>query len=585
MAGPASRILRDLQRMAALIRSAWFAILPPSRPFNDLILTTVVAVLLRAILALFAVKVKGPEHEVEIDAAIIAISFLVIERSRTWGFGRLVRNLGEIARVTEGSGRELIYALADRQLKEVAQLADSLRRDGFYASTTQESAYLFDILFAHGGFPYRGTDRHTPSAYYDNYEWFLSLHERSLTNSALSGAKDVRILTVSSAQLRNDFFRDPHSYLRFREWHQLNGVSLMHAEPDHAEVLSSKFAIGDADVGLWPEYAVLFYPSAKGGVTLGIRFPGDGQKPTYDQIRSYMDSLEASAKPIDDRDSGIDLFDQKLASAWAEYVDVDARMDPTGPVATMLRKELHGRKYVLDAAAGVGCESVLLVREGFSVESNEVDPYLAEQAKQLASKHGVTLRLSHHLWETMYSTMAGNFQFDSVLVLGNALSLVTDAERRRVCLASFWDVLSPGGILIVDERNYPRILSQREEIIENPLRSFRPATEGDVMFRGLDIRGYPAAISSDSVIWDFFLNGPGLRDDNPPSRRRLGTQLLELYPFKEGELLRLLKESGFERVRLYADLAWTADDIDTIPDDPHVRDADFLTYIAEKPRA
>ncbi|HST33332.1 MAG TPA: hypothetical protein VLJ80_07400 [Solirubrobacteraceae bacterium] len=516
-------------------------------------------------------------------ALAVGLAFLALDRLRTWDFGDLLQNLGEIARLSNGSGRELLHALTHRQVAETVELAESLQRDGLYASTTQESAPLFDTLFAIGGAPYRGTDRHSPSDYFEAYGWFLEQHGRSLADRPLSSGADLRILTVSPQQLRQDFFEDSSSYLAFREWHKKNGVSLLWVDPGQASELAAQFGLGDADVGLWPRFALLFYPRKDGGVTLGIRFPGQtDHEPSYRAVKEYIGRLEAAAQPVDDPDSGIELFGAELASAWGAYVDVHARMDPRGRVARMLDSELQGRTYILDAAAGMGCESVYLLKRGFSVESNEIDPFLALEAEQLAQRHGMSLRLSHHLWETMYATMSGNFKFDATLVLGNALSLVTNAEHRRACIRSFRDVLAPHGILVIDERNYPQILAQREHILKNPLKAFGPATKGDVMFQGDQIRGYPAAISPDLIVWDFFLNGPALRGEDL-SRRRLGGPLLELYPFKRGELLSLLVETGFYRIKVYADLELVAEDINEVPNDPRVTGADFLTYVAEKP--
>jgi hypothetical protein len=178
--------------------------------------------------------------------------------------------------------------------------------------------------------------------------------------------------------------------------------------------------------------------------------------------------------------------------------------------------------------------------------------------------------------------MPGNFKFDAALVLGNALSLVTSAERRKACVRSLRDVLAPGGILMIDERNYADILARREPILTDPLTAFRPAKHGDVMFRGNAIRGYPVAISPDVIVWDFFLNAPSLHGEDL-SRRRLGAPLLELYPFKRGELLALLIEAGFVRIRVYADLDLVAENVTQLDDDALLAGADFLTYVAEKP--
>jgi len=52
--------------------------------------------------------------------------------------------------------------------------------------------------------------------------------------------------------------------------------------------------------------------------------------------------------------------------------------------------------------------------------------------------------------------------FDAIVCLGNSLSALPDFEGglsdHRRALSNFWSLLRPGGLLIVDHRNYDGIL-------------------------------------------------------------------------------------------------------------------------------
>jgi len=53
-------------------------------------------------------------------------------------------------------------------------------------------------------------------------------------------------------------------------------------------------------------------------------------------------------------------------------------------------------------------------------------------------------------------------RFDAVVCLGNSLSALTDFEgglsKHRRALNNFWSLVRPGGLLLIDHRNYDRIL-------------------------------------------------------------------------------------------------------------------------------
>jgi hypothetical protein len=158
---------------------------------------------------------------------------------------------------------------------------------------------------------------------------------------------------------------------------------------------------------------------------------------------------------------------------------------------------------------------------------------------------------------------------------------------------AFYDVLAPGGTLIIDERNFTHFTAPdvAERIERNPVRNF--PYKGDVMYCGIAVKGCPKSISRTDVVFryyrndDSFYQGLMATDELDEKQRReldereLG--VLHLYPFEKGELGNLLVDCGFEDIRVYRDLDWTQPN-DFEPDgDWFDRDADFFVYVATKP--
>ncbi len=81
---------------------------------------------------------------------------------------------------------------------------------------------------------------------------------------------------------------------------------------------------------------------------------------------------------------------QALALLWADFVDCDERRKAEkGFLVKTLRR--NNCRRVFDAALGDGCDSVHLLRNGFQVTSNEIDPDFLHVAIAAAAKQKVKL--------------------------------------------------------------------------------------------------------------------------------------------------------------------------------------------------
>lgn len=577
-----SQFLRPLRLIRDALRTAWLkAISRNPLLFEAALMTVILAITYGGLYALAETAPSAKRDAIMVFIGVVAAVF-VGRQARTWGMARLTARIAALARLRARAGGEFFERLAEQRIGETVSLAASLENQGYYASTPEDIAQLCEVMFNNGGFRYVGTDRHVPSDFVNLYAWYLGLHERSLRDRPYSSKSDIRILTASVNELTTDYLERPDRYLQFQEWHERNGVALQRIDPAEAERLKSIHGVSDVDVGLWPHYAALFHQDPAGGVRLSIRFPGDTSPhaPSYEDVVNYVKDLKIAAHPLGESGPAIELFAPKLAESWRDYVGVEHRLDPHGSTARFLLSALAGRRYILDAAAGAGCESVLLLERGFSVQSNELDAVLASEAEALAAARQVSLNLTRFLWERLPSGIPGNFKFDAVLVLGNSLSLVPFESRRLACVQAFIEMLVPGGVLIIDERNYEHMLRNAGAIEEEPVDHFAPTLSGDVMFKGQKIRAYPSKVSKEKVLWDFFLNVPPPDTIFDLAEKRLGTPPLELYPFRHGELFALLKSVGFGHIDVYGDLEVHYEDM---PDVEQVDQNSFLTYVAVKP--
>lgn len=181
-------------------------------------------------------------------------------------------------------------------------------------------------------------------------------------------------------------------------------------------------------------------------------------------------SLGIGARGIPDQ-----YADGKAARVWEAYIG--SICERTGSyrrwIVDMLRT--HDCRRVLDAACGTGVDSVVLVEEGFDVVSTDASDKMLKYA--LKERWGRRRDPAFDRWiieEGNWLTLVddvrrfcgggggGDSRFDAVICLGNSFAHLPDfeggqADQRRA-LGNFRDLLRPGGILVIDHRNYDHIL-------------------------------------------------------------------------------------------------------------------------------
>ncbi len=543
------------------------------------------------------VHFTGKSQGGEILGGIIAavVGYYTGVRVRMRGFDQSVKLIREIADdSTLSAGRSLYVQMIRDRMQLARKIVEGFQHDTYSASSPEEFQGWVDAFFRLGGGNYLAVDSHPPSRYWSDYAWFLDAHAKSLRDRRAAGepVDDVRILSVSQTELDDDFFDDDNrqaDYLRFVRWHRKNGVDLRVIKPGElAEIRANCELATSDDIALWVRFAALFTPAreregSSGGVDIKLRVRDDFDKsPTYSTIENVMSQAREQSAPMSEAPPGVEMGDSRLIARWNDYLGPDLRWRDGGPYESFLLGLITRDANVFDAAAGTGVDSVNLLARKYSVVSNEVDPRLSLAARDYARRRGVDIELKSSRWERL--VLPGNLRFDVVLVLGNSLCLIPVQDRRRRALKAFFDILRPGGCLIIDERNYEQMRREREKILADPLGSWIDSRT-DVMYPCRDVVGFPGSINASSVEWAFADNTPALTTNDEVRLRASEYHPLQLHAFAYGELFRELRDVGFEVTAVYADLeAVSEGESAEMPSYEATSASGFLTYVARRPR-
>jgi len=175
---------------------------------------------------------------------------------------------------------------------------------------------------------------------------------------------------------------------------------------------------------------------------------------------------------------------------------------------------------------------------------------MVEKTKENADRHDVELQdivLSY--WQDLPERLGEN-RFDALICLGNAFTHLFEHDARVASLEGMYRTLKPGGVAIIDHRNYDSMLE----------KGF--STKHKYYYTGEGVDARPVELNDNIAKFCYTF----------PDGRQFS---LSLYPLRVDYMTRLLKDAGFVDIVRYGDFE-TPYDSD---------DVDFIQQVFRKPAA
>lgn len=228
-------------------------------------------------------------------------------------------------------------------------------------------------------------------------------------------------------------------------------------------------------------------------------------------------------------------YDGEMAARWDQFINWPARAEAEGSFFVDRLREV-GAKHVLDAACGTGFHTVSLAKAGFEVVASDASAAMVEQTRRACKAHDVDIEVLQADWRTLRERVPG--KFDAVVVLGNSFTHLFSRSDRQRAIQQFGEMLNPSGMLIVDHRNYDRVLDQGY------------AFGHKVYYCGRDVGGGPVILREDFIRFRY-----GFADGS--------SRELDVYPIRHRELDELLAKAGFRQVTEFGDFETPFDRMET----------------------
>lgn len=231
--------------------------------------------------------------------------------------------------------------------------------------------------------------------------------------------------------------------------------------------------------------------------------------------------------------------DGKAARVWEVYIgDKSSRTENYRNFITSLLKEKKCQT-VLDLACGTGIDSIMLLEEGFQVTSIDASDKMLKYAlkKRWARRKEEPFDnwvVEEANWLTLDSEqdfLKGGF--DAVICLGNSFAHLPDfggdLKNQRTAIANFASCVKPGGLLLIDHRNYDYILNNCSTPAKNIYYNSNHIV--DIKTSVLNVNGRPTLVTM-----DYIMDIPSMGIEHESFR-------LSYYPHRLDEFKGLLKEA------------------------------------------
>jgi len=193
---------------------------------------------------------------------------------------------------------------------------------------------------------------------------------------------------------------------------------------------------------------------------------------------------------------------------------------------------------ILDAACGTGMHAIALARRGYRAAGADASAGMIERARANAAEAGVDVRFDVATFGGLHAQFGGSF--DAVLCLGNSLPHLLTPDALTAALADFAACLRPGGLILIQNRNFDAVLSRHERWMDPQAHR-----EGDQEW--LFLRFYD--FDSDGLLT--FNMVRLLRSGDRWEQQVMSTRL---WPLRQAELADALRVAGFTEVVCWGDM-------------------------------
>lgn len=215
------------------------------------------------------------------------------------------------------------------------------------------------------------------------------------------------------------------------------------------------------------------------------------------------------------------------------YGNWDAAVSTQGQALAALLEQ-HGLApgaQVLDAACGIGTQTLGLLQQGYAVRSSDLSAGAIRRLRDELAHRG--LEAPAHVDDLRTLATVGNTSQDAVIACDNSVPHLLSDDELLQAFQSSLRVLRPGGLLVLSVRDYAAIERRSPDV-----RPYGLHLEGNTRFLAVQVWEW------DGDYYDLRIY---LTSESPEGDCRTQVLRSRYYAVTTDQLLALLSRAGFEQ--------------------------------------
>ncbi len=223
------------------------------------------------------------------------------------------------------------------------------------------------------------------------------------------------------------------------------------------------------------------------------------------------------------------------------YRDWEVQMEREGLGLRSIFRN-RGIEHVLDASCGAGAQAIPLAQLGFRVTAVDPSAGMLAKARDFAAQYFVSEKLEFIQGDFQHLLNLVEPPFDAVISKGNSLPHLLTDEEVEIALLSFFELLRPGGTLVIGMRDFGPFMEDRPRFIPGLAHEDESGQEF-ITFELWSWDDGPPVIASQNL---YIVEGKN--PDYHTLRRHVNYR-----PLSTDEVKVVLLEVGFEEITDYPD--------------------------------
>jgi glycine/sarcosine N-methyltransferase len=153
-----------------------------------------------------------------------------------------------------------------------------------------------------------------------------------------------------------------------------------------------------------------------------------------------------------------------LSSDYDRFINWQNRLSLELPFIIQQFQQ-NNASSILDAATGTGMHAIALAQLGYHTVGADLSAGMIHKARTNAVSVGIQVQFEVAGFGSLAQTFGGE-SFDAVLCLGNSLPHLLSHLELVAALLDFAKCLKPGGLLLIQNRNFDAIMKHHDRWME-----------------------------------------------------------------------------------------------------------------------